>query len=104
MAELAIALAGQDRKGVVVCPISFVSEHIETLVELDHEYAELAVAAGTAPYIRVPALGVQADFIRGLARLVKAALDQGTTGTVQPGSSWRCGDEHGRCPCLEETV
>jgi ferrochelatase len=100
----AIAEAGQEGKGVVVCPISFVSEHIETLVELDHEYAELADAEGVTPYIRVPALGVQAQFIQGLARLVQSALGRAQTDGVQPGSPWRCGGKHGRCPCRESAV
>jgi ferrochelatase len=93
-----IAEAGVDGKGVVVCPISFVSEHIETLVELDHDYAEAARKGGVAPYIRVPALGVHAHFIHGLAQAVIKALDQDA---IAPASDWRCGAEHGRCPCLE---
>ena len=99
----AIALAGQDGLGVIVCPISFVSEHIETLVELDHDYAVLAQADGVEPYIRVPALGVQAHFIQSLAQSVKSALDraQAGLGDVEPGGTWRCGGEYGRCPCRE---
>lgn len=97
----AIAEAGADGKGVIVCPIAFVSEHIETLVELDHDYAELARKVGVEPYIRVPALGVQAHFIQGLAQATKTALKR--DGDIAPGSAWRCGREHGRCPCLEGT-
>ena len=99
----AIDAAGQAGKGVVVCPIAFVSEHVETLIELDHDYAQHATAHGVAPYIRVPALGVQAHFIQGLAQAVKTALDRAHQGQgdIAPGSAWRCGREHGRCPCLE---
>ena len=88
---------------MIVCPISFVSEHIETLVELDHDYAVLAQADGVEPYIRVPALGVQAHFIQSLAQSVKSALDraQAGLGDVEPGGTWRCGGEYGRCPCRE---
>ena len=100
----AITMAAHEGKGVVVCPISFVSEHIETLVELDHDYAFFAETQGVTTYIRVPALGVQTDFIRGLARVVKAALDRPQTGTVQAGSAWRCDGEHGRCPCRERAA
>ncbi len=98
----AIAAAGEQNKGVIVCPISFVSEHIETLVELDHDYGVLARGLGVEPYIRVPALGVHVHFVQGLARAVKTALEraQGGLGDIEPGSSWRCGREHGRCPCL----
>ena len=100
----AIEAAGQAGKGVIVCPISFVSEHIETLVELDHDYAMFAREHGVAPYIRVPALGVHAQFIQGLAQATKTALDRAHQGKgdIEPGSAWRCGREHGRCPCLEE--
>ena len=99
----AIEHAGADGKGVIVCPIAFVSEHVETLVELDHDYAVFAAELGVAPYIRVPALGVHAHFIQGLAGAVKSALDRAEAGRgdIEPGSAWRCGREHGRCPCLQ---
>lgn len=69
-----IRRAGQDGKGVVIAPIAFVSEHSETLVELDIEYGKLAAAAGVPDYRRVSTVGADAAFIEGLAGLVKAAL------------------------------
>ena len=69
-----IRRAGREGKGVIVAPIAFVSEHSETLVELDIEYAHLAKDAGVADYIRVPAVGTHRDFIAGLAGLVEKAL------------------------------
>ena len=69
--------AGSDRVAVVVVPIAFVSEHSETLVELDVEYRSLAEAAGVVDYVRVPALGVGAAFINGLAGLVRHTLEGG---------------------------
>jgi ferrochelatase len=92
----AIAEAGRHGKGVVVSPISFVSEHIETLVELDHDYAELAKAQGVKPYIRVPALGVHSQFVHGLAKAVKSALDRASG--AEPASAWRCGPGFAHCP------
>ena len=89
----AIAEAGQEGLGVLVDPIAFVSEHIETLVELDRDYAELAEAAGVAPYLRVPALGTEALFVEALGGLVERAL--GRDG-VQP-SGGRCPSDQGRC-------
>lgn len=68
--EIDRALA--DRQGVIVSPIAFVSEHIETLVELDMDYRERA--ADLPYYLRAPALGARADFIAMLADLVEAAL------------------------------
>ena len=90
----AITEASREGLAVVVAPIAFVSEHIETLVELDHEYAELARANGCPAYVRVPALGIDAAFIGGLADLAVSALDR--TGTA-PGSAWTC-QGWSRCP------
>jgi hypothetical protein len=56
----AIRRAGADGRGVLVAPIAFVSEHVETLVELDHEYAVLAKEAGCPVYLRAPPWGVGA--------------------------------------------
>ena len=68
-----IRRAGRDGVAVVVAPISFVSEHSETLVELDRDYRRVADAAGVPAYYRVPAVGTDRRFIAALAELVKAA-------------------------------
>lgn len=65
--------AARDRMGVVVVPISFVSEHSETLVELDREYRDLAERIGVPSYRRVPTVGADPRFIAALAGLVRAA-------------------------------
>lgn len=65
--------AAADRKPVVVVPIAFVSEHSETLVELDIEYRDLALEWGVPAYVRVPTAGTAAEFIDGLAGLVERA-------------------------------
>ncbi len=83
----AVAEASREGLAVVVAPIAFVSEHIETLVELDHDYGKLARANGCAGYIRVPALGVSEAFIAALAGLVTNALQR--EGTA-PGSAFVC--------------
>jgi ferrochelatase len=87
----AIAQAGRDGVGVVVTPVAFVSEHIETLVELDIEYAELAHGLGVAPYLRSPAVGVATSFIRGLAEAVVDALPRTGTAPYGPGcrADWK---------------
>jgi len=69
-----IRRAGAERKGLIVVPVAFVSEHSETLVELDIEYGKLARASGVPDYIRVPTVRSDPMFIDGLARLVAAAL------------------------------
>jgi ferrochelatase len=69
-----IRRAGVDRVAVVVYPLAFVSEHSETLVELDIDYRHLAEKTGVPTYIRVPTVGTHPLFIEGLARLVRDAL------------------------------
>jgi ferrochelatase len=88
-----IAAAGAEGLGVIVDPIAFVSEHVETLVELDRDYAALAQRVGSTPYLRVPALRSDPIFIDGLARLLVKALDRGG---LHPGGS-ACGAGCGRC-------
>jgi ferrochelatase len=72
-----IRRAGADQRPVVVVPIAFVSEHSETLVELDLEYGELAHECGIPAYIRVPTVDAMPSFVAGLARLVRAASTSG---------------------------
>ncbi|HUL07714.1 MAG TPA: ferrochelatase [Candidatus Acidoferrum sp.] len=69
-----IRRAGRAGIGVVLFPIAFVSEHSETLVELDMDYRHLAEQCGVAGYVRVPTVGTAPAFIAGLAELVRAAL------------------------------
>ena len=58
------------KKHIVIVPIAFVSEHSETLVELDIEYKKLATDNGCNKYTRVPALGTNEDFIKTMKELV----------------------------------
>ena len=90
-----IRRAGADGKGLIVVPIAFVSEHSETLVELDIEYAKLAREAGVPDYRRAAAVGAHPDFIAGLAGLVKKAMDGETVvnadgGRICPGTFACC--------------
>jgi len=78
-----IGRAGAETKGVVVAPIAFVSEHSETLVELDIDYAKLARESGVRDYIRVPAAGTHPEFIAGLADLVEKAMNEGVATCAQ---------------------
>ena len=85
----------KEKKGIVIVPVAFVSEHSETLVELDIEYKKLAEKNGCSFYKRVPALGIEEDFIKGLSKLV---LQQETRGNYV--SSVMCPDKYVKCPCL----
>jgi len=69
-----IARAAKDGVPVVVVPIAFVSEHSETLVELDIEYRDLALSLGVPAYHRVATAGLAPDFIGGLKSLVDKGL------------------------------
>ena len=71
--EELITEAGALGKSLVVVPIAFVSEHSETLVELDIEYADLARRAGVHSYQRVPTLGISDDFMLALGNMAKSA-------------------------------
>lgn len=82
--------AATDQVPVVVAPVAFVSEHSETLVELDIEYRHLAQNLGIPGYFRAATVGSHPAFIAGLARLVaKPAALRGQA----------CGLT---CPCVEE--
>lgn len=82
-----IRAAGRDGAGVIVSPIAFVSEHVETLVELDIEYAQLAKHLNLPFYLRADALGAAPRFIDALADAVERALTE--PGKVQSESGGR---------------
>jgi len=86
----------KEKKGIVIVPVAFVSEHSETLVELDIEYKKLAEKNGCSFYKRVPTLGIEEYFIKGLSELV---LQQKTRGNFV--SSIMCPNKYVKCPCLE---
>ncbi|KAF0117114.1 MAG: ferrochelatase [Hyphomonadaceae bacterium] len=69
-----IAKAANDKIGIIICPISFVSEHIETLVELDLEYKKLALDMGVPFFGRSRTVGTNKVFIGSLADLVDEKL------------------------------
>jgi len=71
-----IKRAGADGVALVVAPIAFVSEHSETLVELDIEYRALAEASGVPAYDRAPAAGCHPAFISALADLTRQSLSR----------------------------
>jgi ferrochelatase len=93
-----IRRAGADGLAVVVVPLAFVSEHSETLVELDIEYRHIAVTAGVAGYHRVPTVDIAAPFVAGLARLVSMVMSD--TPSPCSGSGGRiCPPQWSQCPC-----
>ena len=93
--DVEIIKYSKEKKGIVIVPVAFVSEHSETLVELDIEYKKLAEKNGCSFYKRVPALGIEENFIKGLSELV---LQQETRGNFV--SSIMCPNKYVKCPCL----
>lgn len=92
-----IKRAGTDGKKIVVVPIAFVSEHSETLVELDIEYKKLAEDSGVKDYKRVPTLSEDEFFIKSLANI---CLNYGEPGSIKPAFSNRiCAKRFIKCPC-----
>ena len=86
-------------KKIVLVPIAFVSEHSETLVELDIEYKELADKNGCKEYIRVPALGVDKYFIDSLSNLiVNKSVNKSSNNLYAPKT--QCPNQFIKCPCL----
>jgi protoporphyrin/coproporphyrin ferrochelatase len=92
-----VSRAGVDKTAVLVVPIAFVSEHSETLVELDIEYAELARREGVPGYFRVPTQQIDTGFIGALAELVRFVRGQGT-GLHAACDVPACAAANRRCP------
>ena len=61
-------MPAKDKRNILIAPIAFVSEHIETLVELGEEYKLLAEQHDAPSYTRVEALGVHPGFITDAGR------------------------------------
>jgi ferrochelatase len=90
----ALEMAALDRVPVVIYPHAFVSEHVETLVEIGHEYREAAENLGVPGFARVETVMDDPVFIDGLAALVRARTDTAgvasNTGACVCGNAARC--------------
>jgi ferrochelatase len=95
--EEEIARAARDRTAVLVIPIAFVSEHSETLIELDVDYRRLAERLGVPGYFRVPTQGTDPAFIAALAAVVRAARRHGP-GLLSCGPAQVCPRRQRACP------
>jgi ferrochelatase len=91
--ETVIKEEAQKNKIIIVVPIAFVSEHSETLVELDIEYKKLAVENGSKDYMRVPAVTINQDFINSL----KTSIISASRGDIFT-SSIKCPKKFKKCP------
>jgi len=86
-------------KHIVLVPIAFVSEHSETLVELDIEYKEIADANGCKNYTRVPALGTNENFIKAMSELIIKKKEYKINEDLYPPKT-QCPSNFKKCPCL----
>ena len=86
-------------KHIVLVPIAFVSEHSETLVELDIEYKEIADTNGCKNYTRVPALGINEDFIKAMSELIIKKNEYKINENLYP-PKIQCPSNFKKCPCL----
>ena len=93
----AITEAATEGRPIVVVPVAFVSEHSETLVELDIEYKKLATDLSAPAYIRVPTVGAAPAYIEGLASMVFEAGSR--TGLFPHGDVCVCPASASACPC-----
>jgi len=82
-------LAARGHKHLLVVPIAFTSDHIETLSELDRDYGNLARRLGITHYRRVPALNDRPRFLDALADLMRRHLVSGEVYSRQ--YELRCG-------------
>ena len=93
-----IKIAAEQDKDLIIVPIAFVSEHVETLVELDIEYAEIAKDRNIN-YTRVPALCVEPLFVNALVNMVYD-FEKKEEGIIAPSSGSRLCPKHFKsCPC-----
>jgi len=95
--ETELERAGRERVPLVVVPLSFVSEHSETLVELDMDYRDRAEKHGVPAYLRVPTVSTHPAFIAGLARLVTAAAALPASARRSETGKRLCPRQCGRC-------
>jgi ferrochelatase len=89
-----IIAAARDGIGVLIDPIAFVSEHVETLVELDCDYRRVAEAVGVRVFLRCPTVQEHPALIAGLADAVERSASVGGVspdGPRCPGTFVGCG-------------
>jgi ferrochelatase len=96
--EDALKKAAAEKVAVLVHPIAFVSEHSETLVELDVEYQELAHKLGVPGYYRAPAQNSDPAFIDALADLVIRVREAGGRSLCSFAGGRQCPKIHSGCP------
>lgn len=93
--EEALEKVAHDKVPVVILPHAFTQEHVETLVEIEIEYREVAHELGITGFYRVPTVGTHPAFIEGLAKMVMARA--GSTHIAPDTNARQCPKEFCRC-------
>ena len=93
-----IEKAGKEQKELMIVPVAFVSEHSETLVELDIEYKVIA-DKHSMNYVRVPTLSVNSRFIDSLKDIVVSASNSGSGFLYSDEMKRLCPTSYSKCPC-----
>ena len=85
-------------KNIIIVPIAFVSEHSETLVELDIEYKKIAEENGCKSYSRVPAIGINENYIKSMSELILNKEIYKFKNDIYPPKT-QCPSNFNKCPC-----
>lgn len=93
-----IVKCGKEGKNIVLVPLSFVSEHSETLFELDIEYKTLAKESGVLEYIRVPTVSTHYEFVNLLVDMTLKMVHNDSIICSYMGQRM-CSDSCKSCPC-----
>mgnify|MGYP001179555424 FL=1 len=98
-AEEELQRAARDKKPVLMYPHAFTQEHVETLVEIEIEYCELAHTLGIPGFYRVPTVSTHPGFIEGLASIVQERIERGSVkeGIKAEGGKRICPENFTRC-------
>ena len=93
-----IKIAGGANKSLIIIPVAFVSEHVETLVELDIEYKKIADYYKIG-YIRIPTLSTNNLFIKSLANMILNFAQKESVSLSSSSFSRICPSVYSKCPC-----
>jgi ferrochelatase len=91
--------AAIEGRPLVVYPLAFTQEHVETLAEIEIEYRHLARRLGVPLFYRVPTVGTESAFIDGLAAMVRGAA--GKSNLCPADGKRLCPSYFRRC-CMQE--
>ena len=94
--ESEIRRAGADKVPIIIVPIAFVSEHVETLIELDVTMRDLAAESGVPHFARLAAVRTDPIFIAALAGFTEFLRDKRTPCTAR--GVRLCPAQFSKCP------